>query len=213
MAFVQSYAAPRHCLGPVRSAILSDSFDNGREVALEPQGEWERLLTAANAGDGAAFARFLTLITPVMRGIIRARAGTMGSDEHEDILQEVLLAVHLKRGTWQGDRPVRPWLYAVARHKIVDAFRKRGSAIQVPIEAFEETLPAERSDEPMAARDLSAMLDQIDERSATIVRAIAIEGESAETAGERVGLSAGAARVSMHRAMKRLSALAERMTR
>lgn len=171
-------------------------------------------MTAANAGDGAAFARFLTLITArVMRGIIRARAGTMGSDEHEDILQEVLLAVHLKRGTWQGDRPVRPWLYAVARHKIVDAFRKRGSAIQVPIEAFEETLPAERSEEPMAARDLSAMLDQIDERSATIVRAIAIEGESAETAGERVGLSAGAARVSMHRAMKRLSALAERMTR
>lgn len=112
-----------------------------------------------------------------------------------------------------GRQAVRPWLYAVARHKIVDAFRKRGSAIQVPIEAFEETLPAERSDEPMAARDLTAMLDQIDERSATIVRAIAIEGESAETAGERVGLSAGAARVSMHRAMKRLSALAERMTR
>ncbi|MBU2957809.1 sigma-70 family RNA polymerase sigma factor [Paracoccus sp. C2R09] len=210
---MDTYAPPRHCPLPAIGGILLRSLADEREVALEPQGEWERLLTAANAGDGAAFARFLMQITPVIRGIIRARAVTMGPDEHEDILQEVLLAVHLKRGTWQGDRPVRPWLYAVARHKIVDAFRRRGSAVHVPIETFAETLPEDRSDEPMAARDAAAMLSQIDERSAQIVRAIAIEGENAETAGERVGISAGAARVTMHRAMKRLSSLAERMTK
>ncbi len=58
-------------------------------------------------------------------------------------MQETLLAIHQKRHTWREDMPVRPWLYAIVRYKVVDAFRARGRRVQVPIEDFAEVLPAE----------------------------------------------------------------------
>ena len=42
---------------------------------------------------------------------------------------------------------------------------------------------------------------------------VAIDGQTAESAGRGLGLTAGAARVALHRAMKRLTDIAERMGR
>ncbi|MCB1391244.1 MAG: sigD protein, partial [Rhodobacteraceae bacterium] len=56
-----------------------------------------------------------------MRGIVRARGGGLGPEACEDVVQEVLLTIHLKRQSWREDAPLRPWLYAVTRHKVIDA--------------------------------------------------------------------------------------------
>lgn len=182
-----------------------------QETTLTDTDTWEDLLARANAGDGAAFARFLRAVTPTLRAVIRARGAALPPDQHEDILQEVLLAIHLKRQTWRPDTPVRPWLHAVARYKVVDAFRRRGRAIHLPISDFEDVLPADPPPAPLSARDADTMLGQIDARSAALVRAVSINGQSAEMAGQDLGLSPGAARVALHRAMKRLTEIAERM--
>lgn len=172
---------------------------------------WERLLARANDGDGPAFARFLHAVTPSLRAVIRRRGDGLPPDQHEDILQEVLLAIHLKRQTWRRDAPVRPWLYALARYKVVDAFRRRGASVTLPIEDFADLLPQDDGAVPLSDRDAAVMLGMIDPRSAMLVRAVALDGLTAEQAGETVGMTAGAARVALHRAMRRLSGLAERM--
>lgn len=182
-----------------------------QETTLDSEPTWEALLTRANQGDGAAFLRFLTEVTPPLRGLIRARGRGLPPDLHEDILQEVLLAIHLRRQTWVAGSPVRPWLYAVARHKVVDAFRRRGRRVHLPIEDMADILAAEAGPAPLAARDADRMLGMIDDRSAALVRAVRLEGQSTEDAAAGLGLTAGAARVALHRAMKRLSGLAERM--
>jgi RNA polymerase sigma factor (sigma-70 family) len=181
------------------------------EAKLQQDDAWEILLALANDGDGAAFARFLTAVTPTLRAVIRRRGEALPPDQHEDVLQEVLLAIHLKRKTWRRGEPVRPWLYAMARYKVVDAFRRRGAAVNLPIEEFADLLPEENDAIPLATRDAEVMLAQIDSRSALLVRAVALDGKSAEEAGEMVGLNAGAVRVALHRAMKRLSEAAQRM--
>ena len=178
---------------------------------LDEAETWEALLSAANAGDGRAFGRFLRTITPVIRSIVRARGRALGPDQHEDIVQEVLLAVHLKRQTWQPGAPVRPWLYAVVRYKVIDAFRRRGSHLHLPIDDFAEILAAERTADPLVSRDTAHLLAQIDGRSADIVRAISLEGETTEQVGTRLSMTEGAVRVAFHRAMKRLAALGRRM--
>jgi RNA polymerase sigma factor (sigma-70 family) len=183
------------------------------EVRLHQNDALETLLARANGGDGAAFARFLVMVTPALRTVIRNRATDLPADQHEDILQEVLLAIHLKRRTWRPDLPVRPWLYAVARYKVVDALRRRGAALHLPIEDFSDVLPQDEETTPLSARDAETMLGLIDSRSAALVRAVALNGQTTEAAGETVGLSPGAARVALHRAMKRLARIAERMTR
>lgn len=184
---------------------------SGVEERLQQDEAWEVLLARANDGDGAAFVRFLHAVTPTLRGVIGRRGEALPADQHEDVLQEVLLAIHLKRHTWRQDTPVRPWLYALARYKVVDAFRRRGASVNLPIEDFADILPEENGGAPMSGRDAEMMLAMIDTRSAMLVRAVALDGKTAEEAGETVGLTAGAARVALHRAMRRLSGLAERM--
>ncbi|MGR3323188.1 MAG: sigma-70 family RNA polymerase sigma factor [Pseudooceanicola sp.] len=168
---------------------------------------WSDLLRRAMRGDGAAYAVFLSEVAPVIRSIVRARTG--GAEDAEDIVQEVLLAVHAKRHTWRETEAVTPWLYAIARYKAADAGRRRGrTGTQVPIDDLAEVLPEETGD-ATAARDLRALLGRIDDRAAGIVRAVGIEGQSAGDVGARMGMSEGAVRVAYHRAMVRLKELAE----
>ncbi|SOB94614.1 sigma-70 family RNA polymerase sigma factor [Rhodobacter maris] len=166
--------------------------------------EWADLLRRANEGDGMALAQFLRAVSPAIRTILRARGSALPRDQHEDVLQEVLLAIHLKRHSWRPDAPVRPWVHAIARYKLIDACRRRGAAIHVPIEPFAEVLEDPHQHPPLAGRDAERLLARIDPRSAALVRAVALEGDSAEEAGAPLGLSAGAARVALHRALRRL---------
>lgn len=193
---------------PARRARLSRPR---KETALKDEGIWDDLMRRAQQGDGAAFYRFLTEVTPLLRGLIRGRGRGLPPDQHEDVLQEVLLAIHLKRGSWDGTAPVRPWLCAVARHKIVDAFRARGQRLHLPLDEVAGGLACDPGPAPLAARDAERMLALIDARSAALVRAVRLEGQSTEEAAAGLGVTPGAARVALHRAMKRLAHLAERM--
>lgn len=168
------------------------------------------LLRAANAGDSRAYARFLQTVTPILRGIVRARSGDLGEATCEDILQDVLLAIHLKRHTWLPEAPVRPWLYAIARYKVVDAFRARGRRIVLPIEDFAEVLSADPVVDPTEATDMARMIDLLDSRSANIVRKIGLEGASIAETGTALNMTVGAVRVALHRALKQLAILRER---
>lgn len=180
---------------------------------------WEALLTAANAGDRRAFARFLRGVTPAIRQVVRARAGSLPHDRQEDVVQDVLIAIHLKRHTWHPGAPVRPWVYAIARYKAIDALR-RGSAqpVHLPIDNAVNMGGAPGADAAATGTEadesaLDALLARIDDRSARLVRAVALDGETTETAGARLGLRAGAARVALHRAIKKLTALHRSDTR
>ena len=167
------------------------------------------MLRAANDGDQRAYARFLHAVTPALRSVVRGRGRMLETAAQEDIVQDVLLAIHLKRHTWAEGAPVKPWLYAVARYKVVDAFRRRGArGLHLPLEDFAEALESAPTAEPLAARDTGRLLAQIDPRSADIVRAVHLEGQEAAQIGARLSMTEGAVRVALHRAMKRLAALA-----
>jgi RNA polymerase sigma factor (sigma-70 family) len=171
---------------------------------------WGQLLAAANAGDARAYAQFLQSVSPVLRGIVRAKGGGLGAATCEDVLQEVLLAIHLKRHTWQPGTAVRPWLYAITRYKVVDAFRARGRKVDVPIDDFAEVLAADAGPDPTEAADMDKMIGMLDGRSADIVRKIGLEGASIAETGEALTMSEGAVRVALHRALKTLAILRER---
>ena len=94
----------------------------------ERENEWTDLMRSANAGDTAAYHRLLKAVTPVLRAAARrglARAG-QPVDQSEDIVQDILFAVHLKRHTWDPNAPFAPWLFAIARNKLIDALRGLG---------------------------------------------------------------------------------------
>lgn len=183
---------------------------NWKGVMAEKLDPWGQLLAEANAGNPQAYVRFLQSVTPVLRGIVRAKGGGLGESCCEDILQEVLLAVHLKRHTWDAGAPVRPWLYAIARYKVVDAFRARGRNIDVPIEDYSDILAAEAGPDPTEAADMDKLIGMLDHRAAEIVRKIGLEGVSVAETGKALAMTEGAVRVALHRALKTLAVLRER---
>ena len=76
----------------------------------ERDDEWTGLMRSAISGDSAAYHRLLKAVTPVLRAAARrglARAG-QPVDQSEDIVQDILLAVHLKRHTWDVSAPFAP---------------------------------------------------------------------------------------------------------
>jgi RNA polymerase sigma-70 factor (ECF subfamily) len=147
----------------------------------------------------------------VLRGIVRQRGAALGPEGCEDVLQAILLAIHLKRHTWRDDLPLRPWLYAVARHKVIDALRARGIVSEVPVESIADELPAPEPVDPMQMHDIEKVLARLDRRSAQIVRAVGIEGATAAEAGQQFNMSEGAVRVALHRALKTIAQLRKRM--
>ncbi len=168
-------------------------------------------MRAANRGDSAAYARLLQEITPMLRGVVRARGAALGPETCEDILQDILLTVHLKRQSWREDAPLRPWLYAIARHKVVDGYRARGARIDLPVEAFADILPAPEGPDPTEAADVERVLSRLEPRAAEIVRGFGLRGETAAETGARLGMTEQAVRVALHRALKSIGQLRKRM--
>jgi RNA polymerase sigma-70 factor (ECF subfamily) len=170
--------------------------------------EWATLMRAAIDGDGAAYRNLLQALSVSLRAAVRrgfAQAGAPLGDV-EDVVQETLLALHLKRNTWDPSQPLGPWVRAIARHKLIDALRRRGRRIQVPIESVLETLAAEESSGGVDRQDAVRLVDGLSGRQKEVVRAISLEGQSIRDVAQRLQMKEVAVRVALHRGLKALAA-------
>jgi RNA polymerase sigma-70 factor (ECF subfamily) len=113
--------------------------------------------------------------------------------------------MHLKRDTWDDSLPVEPWVRGIARYKLVDHLRRRGFHDHLDIDALAGSL-AEREPDEGAAIDSRRLLEGLPERQRRIVEEISIEGHRAAEVASRLGMSEGAVRVALHRALKALAA-------
>lgn len=172
------------------------------------EAELARLLKAALQGDERAYAEFLRKAAALVRGFARRRAGQGGIDP-EDIVQETLLAIHLKRHTWQSDLPVEPWLYAIARFKLIDAFRKVGRRMEVALDGSFDA-PAPEPEESASQRDIGRALESLAPGQRAVVSAISVDGSSIGETARKLGMTEVAVRVALHRG---LAAIAKKFGR
>lgn len=155
------------------------------------------------AGDATAYARLLKALAAPLRAAARRgldRAGK-GDADAEDIVQETLLAIHRKRHTWNEDAPLGPWVRAIARNKLIDALRRRGRRIEIPIEDFTDLLPDTAEQPSGIVGDVARNLGGLPDRQRDVVRAIAVEGVSISETAVRLAVSEGAVRVALHRGL------------
>ena len=170
-------------------------------------------MRAALAGDGVAYRQLLTDLSPYLRNLCRkacARAGLAPGDA-EDAVQETLLAIHLKRHTWDPTQSLTPWIAVIARNKVIDAARRRGRRAESDIADFEDFLAAPPEDNNFEREqekaDALRLLDQLSGKQREAIEAVSIRGESLRAAAEKLGVTEGALRVSVHRGLKTLAAL------
>lgn len=154
-------------------------------------------------GDAQAYRRLLALLSERLRLYFTRRLGE-ARDDVEDLVQETLLAAHTRRATYDRTQPLTPWVYALGRYKLIDHWRRRRVRAHLPIEDYADFLAADSHD-PTAAGDLDRVMSGLSAQHQTLVRDVKIEGLSLAEAGERAKMSEGAAKVALHRAMKRLA--------
>lgn len=178
--------------------VRSDDF----ESTLKPL--WLR----AQAGDEVAYRQALGLLAGRLRGYLRRRLAAF-PDEVEDLVQETLLALHLQRGTYDPALPVSAWAVAIARHKLVDLWRRRGRRddLHEAIDDVDERLLASDPEDGGARRDLQILLQELPQAQQTAIVLTKLEGLSVAEAATRTGASESAINVQVHRGLKRLAAL------
>lgn len=164
-------------------------------------------MRAAIAGDEVAYRKLLASLAPVIRSASRSGFSRYGAEPNdvEDVVQETLLALHLKRHTWQQSEPLTPWVLAIARNKLIDHLRRGGRAVKVPIDDVIETLEAEEPEKPLDNQEVSAMLETLPDRQKQIVRSITLEGEAIKDVAGRLNMKEGAVRVALHRSLKAMA--------
>ena len=167
------------------------------------ENELARLLRAAVAGDERAYGEFLRQTACLVRLFARQKVVRSGIDP-EDIVQETLLAIHMKRHTWRTGEPVTPWIYAIARYKLVDAFRRRGRLQEIDIAEITESF-AEPEAETISERDVGRALEKLAPGQRSVVAAVSVDGRSVRETAESLGMSETAVRVALHRGLTALS--------
>jgi RNA polymerase sigma-70 factor (ECF subfamily) len=170
------------------------------------------LLLLALAGDNGAYVAFLTQSGAHLRAYFRRRLMT-SPNEVEDLVQETLLALHNRRHTYQTTQRLTPWLYAIARYKLVDLLRAQSPRRRVEVSLDDddasELLPADVSPAE-SRRDLLKLLETLPDRHRLPIVLVKLEGRSVAEAAAATGMSEAAIKVGIHRGLKKLAAEASK---
>ena len=171
---------------------------------------WARLMSLAQGGDQAAYRELLRDIVPLLRAA--ARRHHRNFDRAEDVVQEILLTVHRVRHTYDPSRSFRNWVLCIARRRSIDALRRYGRIAAHENPADPEVLAQAAADPnpddghreagPALARAIAALPPG--QRKA--IELVKLRELSLLEASASSGLSVGALKVNVHRALKNLRA-------
>ena len=174
------------------------------------------LMVAGLDGDAAAHRALLDGLSRRLRAYYRTRLERIGrrAAEAEDLVQEALLAIHIRRHTYDPAEPFTPWAYAIARYKLIDHLRTTGAqALDSPIEEATELFAQDDHIGAESAYDLRRLLDQLPSKMREAIQCVKIDGLSVAEAASRCGMSKSAVKVNVHRGLKTLAAAITREKR
>jgi RNA polymerase sigma-70 factor (ECF subfamily) len=160
-------------------------------------------MTEGLGGDAAAHSTLLHALVPLLRSFYGRRMRGAEADI-EDLVQETLIAVHERRATYDRERPFTPWLYAIARYRLIDHHRRRR---EVAVEDLDSILATEGFEEVLTARmDVERLLKSLPPKQARAIRDTHVEGLSVSEAAQGAGIGESDVKVSVHRGLKALIA-------
>lgn len=170
----------------------------------------EALMRATQHGDQAAYHQFLSEAAEHIRRFLIKR---MNRDDVEDVLQEVLTSIHKARHTYDGERPIMPWVYAIARFRLTDHLRKHyanQNDKQVPLDTVEYLLEAPVTESNELPEYLSVAVGELGEREQKIIHLMHVDDLTAKEVGSKLDMGESAVKVAAHRAYKKMRASIKR---
>ncbi|MEJ0026234.1 MAG: sigma-70 family RNA polymerase sigma factor [Rhizomicrobium sp.] len=172
------------------------------KALVEAEAELKALMVRSLAGDGAAYRELLRKLQGFLRAYYARRVGRAA--EAEDLLQETLIAMHTRRQTYDPSRPFTAWVYAIARYKLIDYFRRTKRRAEDPLDDTDTLFSSADAQAAEAHLDVERLLGRLPEKTRRLIRDVKIEGLSTAEAAARHGMSESAVKVGVHRGLKSL---------
>ena len=157
------------------------------------RGQDEALVTALYSQHAAALWSF---VVPLVGGD-RVRA--------QDVVQETMLRAWRHPEVLDGARgPVRPWLFTVARHIVVDEWRRHRSDRDVPLELGAEAAEDDRTDAVLDSWIVGDALTRLSPDHRAVLEQCYFQGRSTADAARVLGVPEGTVKSRAHYALRAL---------
>jgi len=169
---------------------------------------WSRLMAAAQTGDRAAYERLLREAVPFIRAVVARQHRR--PDRVEEVVQDVLLAIHRVRHTYDPSRPFTHWLAMIARRRSIDALRRRGRTERYEVaddtayETFADPAANREMEVSHATEGLAEAIAALSPPQREAIELLKLKEMSLKEAAAVSGRSVAALKVNVHRAIKAL---------
>ena len=177
--------------------------------------ELKGLMLASLDGDAASYRTLLDKLSSRLRAYYKgkfARVGR-GPTEAEDLVQEVLLAIHLKRHTYDTAEQFTPWAYTIARYKLIDYLRRIRTAASVPLDEGAEAIAQDDHADAESSHDIRKLLGQLPQKVRCSIECVKLEGRSVAEAAVRCGISESGVKINIYRGLRKLATFIARETK
>ncbi len=160
-------------------------------------------MRAALKGDTQAYARVLSEISSLLRPYLSKRLNQ--ASDVEDVLQEILISIHKSRHTYDGKRPLKPWVYAIAKFRLTDFLRAHYSDTlrhAAELDVAEHLASLDVTESEFTYESIKEEIAKLPGKQPMILHLIHHEGHTAKEVAAKMNMTETAVKVAAHRAYK-----------
>jgi RNA polymerase sigma-70 factor, ECF subfamily len=186
---------------------------------IEMEKKWSALMAEAQSGNKSSYELLLNSLWAPLDHFFQHRL--VDKSQSQDLVQETLLSLHRAMHTYDPNQPFAPWLYGIARFRLVDFLRKNRRKLNISDKMLQELeldpflegfghVRAQRNQNEELNEDLTEALGGLPTRQKEAVLLLKQDDLSVKEAAQRMGVSVPALKVLAHRGYKQLKTLLER---
>ena len=172
-----------------------------------------QLMLKSLEGDGHSYSQLLEKVSELMEPFVArslTKFGLSASGGHEDVLQEILLAIHQKRASFDPEQYFLPWVYAIARYKTTDYLRRNKVSFQTDsIDELDFEFENVTTENLGNGLDIQTLCEKLPHKQRDLLLLVKVEGLSINETAIKTGFSPSDVKVTVHRALKGLKKIVE----
>lgn len=182
--------------------LSSNSYlvDYSKIIMVQEKDQLSRLMEEAQSGNSNSYRILLTQISVTLSKFLAKRIGSV--DDREDILQEILLAIHNSRHTYLPSKPFYPWMYAISKNILVRYYKKiyKQNANTIEAEIYSLASPEKNSAENAdKALEITQYIQELSGKQKQVIQLLKMEGLSIKEVAVKLKLSQANVKVIAHR--------------
>lgn len=150
-----------------------------------------------------AYSALLEAIMNLIQPFVRKRVH--GAENQKEVVQDILLSIHRARHSFDTTAAFKPWLYSIAYYRVADFLKvsyRRRAEVNASNEFLSQISSIDTVDEDEDRQAFKQALDQLPMQHQKLLRLLKVEGHSVRAVSAETGMTEGAIKVAVHRAIK-----------